>query len=424
MSQTFGIISMHPSGLLGEDELEDITGGYFRALQILGGERRPDDVSPDGDDPLFLLVATGGSEEVILRWWANRPTRSVGEPLFLIAHPGNNSLPAALEVLARLQQDGAPGHIFYLKGPADAAGLREIADAAHDADVVRKMRQARIGLVGAPSDWLVASSPDASTIRAVWGPTVVPVKMDEVVRSMEAITDAELAPSIDALIAGATEVREPSNSEVEDVGRVYLALKKIVAKYRLNALTLRCFDLVLQQRTTGCYGLAQLTDDGIIAGCEGDLVSTIGLLWAHTLLDATPWMANPAQLDLQSNTLWLAHCTVPRKLVETYRLRSHFESGLGVGIQGTLPRGPVTLLRIGGAGLDRLWLAEGEILRSGSAENLCRTQVEIQLTDGGTVDDLLRAPLGNHLVLVSGHHLERLQRWHSCHLAIGDTPGR
>jgi hypothetical protein len=62
--------------------------------------------------------------------------------------------------------------------------------------------------------------------------------------------------------------------------------------------------------------------------------------------------------------------------------------------------------------MDRLWLAEGEILRSGNAENLCRTQVEIQLTNGGNVTDLLRAPLGNHLVVVSGHHLDRLRRWH------------
>ena len=129
-------------------------------------------------------------------------------------------------------------------------------------------------------------------------------------------------------------------------------------------------------------------------------------------------MANPAQIDSKSNTLWLAHCTVPRKLVEDYRLRSHFESGLGVGIQGTLPKGPVTLLRIGGRGMDRLWLAEGEILRSGDAENLCRTQVEIRLTNGGTVTDLLRTPLGNHIVLVLGHHLDRLQRWPGCHPSI------
>ena len=37
--------------------------------------------------------------------------------------------------------------------------------------------------------------------------------------------------------------------------------------------------------------------------------------------------------------------------------------------------------------------------------------LQIEVGPGGTVGDLLRAPLGNHLVLVKGHHLTRLQAW-------------
>ena len=407
----FGFIPIKPSFLLGEEAFNAITGDYVRALEALGGERWAAGAIPADKAQLFLLVATGGTEEVILKVWAERSKTAAGEPVYLIAHPGNNALPAALEVLARLQQDGAQGRIFYLKEPDDAAGLREIDEALHDIAVRRALQRARIGLVGTPSDWLVASIPDVSTIKATWGPTVIPVEMEEVVETLEAVSDADLAPYLDSLIADATDVCEPTSTELVDVARLYLALKQVVADYKLDALTVRCFDFVLHQQTTGCFGLAQLTDEGVIAGCEGDLVSAIGLLWAYKLLGVTPWMANPAQLNPAHNSLWLAHCTVPRTLVESYRLRSHFESGLGVGIQGVLPAGPVTLLRIGGKSLEYLWLAEGELLRSGDADNLCRTQAEVQLTRGGEVTDLLRAPLGNHLVLVPGHHLDRLQSW-------------
>ncbi|MDX2437064.1 MAG: hypothetical protein QNL88_08450 [Acidobacteriota bacterium] len=412
MSRNFGIVPIQPGSLL-DDELEAIAGDYLRALEHLGGECWATDRLPDNEAQMVLLVATGGTERVILEVWAERQQTVPGEPLFLMAHPGNNSLPSALEVLARLQQDGAPGRIFYLEGPDDQTGLGELADALHDIEVRQALQRSRIGLVGTPSDWLVASSPDASTVRSAWGPTVVPVEMEEVVKRLDAVRDADVEPHLNTFIGDSTEVREPSSSELQDVARVYLALKTVVADYKLDALTVRCFDFVQHQKTTGCYGLAQLTDEGVIAGCEGDLVSTVGLLWAQELLGSTPWMANPVQLDPKSNTLWLAHCTVPRTLVSSYRLRSHFESGLGVGIQGTLPEGPITLLRIGGKGMDRLWLAEGEILRTGDAENLCRTQVEIRLTNGGTVVDLLNTPLGNHLVLVYGHHLDRLQNWRS-----------
>jgi L-fucose isomerase-like protein len=147
-----------------------------------------------------------------------------------------------------------------------------------------------------------------------------------------------------------------------------------------------------------------------MAGCEGDLVSTVGMLWAYLMTGELPWMANPSELDEAANTLKLAHCTIARGMLENYRLRSHFESGQGVGIQGDLPLGPVTLLRIGGAAMNALWLAEGEIVSRGDAENLCRTQVDIELTVGD-VSELLHTPLGNHIVLIRGHHAERLSDW-------------
>jgi L-fucose isomerase-like protein len=411
MSPNFGFITVRPTTLVDEAALETITGDYARSLEALGGRRWRDDPPPDEAAQLFLLVATGGTEQAILDLWTKRRKTQAGEALFLIAHPGNNSLPAALEVLARLHQDGAQGRIFYLEGPSDASGLTEIANTVHDISVRRTLDQARIGLVGTPSDWLVASSPEPSTVKKTWGPTVVPIAMDDVVGALQSVPKEELEAQAAALVAGAVEVREPTPSDITDVVRLYLALKGMVAEHRLDALTVRCFDFVQHHKTTGCFALAQLTDEGVIAGCEGDLVSTIGLLWAQKLLGANPWMANPAQLDPSENRLTLAHCTIPRSLVESYRLRSHFESGLGVGIQGMLAGGPATLLRIGGPKMDRLWLAEGEVLQSCSAENLCRTQVEIKLTRGGHVDDLLRAPLGNHLVLVFGHHLDRLRSW-------------
>jgi L-fucose isomerase-like protein len=189
--------------------------------------------------------------------------------------------------------------------------------------------------------------------------------------------------------------------------QVERALQGLVTDFGLGAVTVRCFDLVLDRKTTGCFALAELNDAGIVAGCEGDLVSTVGLLWVRLLLGTTAWMANPAQLDEASDTVVLAHCTVPRTMVNEYRLRSHFESGMGVGIQGVLPNGPVTLLRIGGARMERLWLAEGEIVGSGDSEDLCRTQAHVRLTDG-RVAELLEAPLGNHIVLVPGHHADTL----------------
>ncbi|MDZ4654463.1 MAG: fucose isomerase [Coriobacteriia bacterium] len=408
MSARFEFVPVVPP-FVGAQQQESVVAEYVAALASLGGERA-DAEKLDSAVPLLYLVATGGTERVVLDMRVRRAMTAPDEPVLLIAHPGNNSLPAALEVLARLQQDGGNGRILYLRGPKDDEGYARIAQVVDDLVARCALSGSRIGLIGDPSDWLVASSPAPEVVRETWGPEVVPIAMEELVVRIDAIGAADVAEAVASLTRGATGVVEPTEAELTDVARVHAALRALVAEYELDALTVRCFDLVLDLETTGCFGLAELTDEGFIAGCEGDLVSTVGLLWAYTLLGEIPWMANPVQVDESANTLWLAHCTVPRTMVERYRLRSHFESGLGVGIQGELPLGPVTLLRIGGTRMERLWLAEGEIVRTGDAENLCRTQAEVRLCSGH-VSELLHAPLGNHLVLVPGHHACRLRAW-------------
>jgi L-fucose isomerase-like protein len=286
----------------------------------------------------------------------------------------------------------------------------QLVRAVHDLETYHLLRRARVGLVGRPSDWLIASSPSPATVRQAWGPEVESISVETLTEEMKTVSSKEARALAEELANSAQQVQEPNCAELEDGARVYLGLRRLVTRYRLSALALRCFDLVVRVGTTGCFALAQLNDEGIIASCEGDVVSMVGMLWAFHLLGQIPWMANPARLNEADNTLWLAHCTVPRCLTRRYRLRSHFESGLGVALQGEMPPGPVTVVRIGGAGLDRIWLAEGELLRSGDAEDLCRTQAEIRLTRGA-VSDLLRAPLGNHLVSVQGHHADRLRSW-------------
>jgi len=209
---------------------------------------------------------------------------------------------------------------------------------------------------------------------------------------------------------------EPSETDLLSAGSVHSLLRRVVEAGRLDAVAVRCFDLVLRRGTTGCLALAHLNEQGIVAGCEGDLVATVAMLWIRHLLARTAWMANPSRVDLDRGILSLAHCTVPRTLSGAYRLRSHFESGLGVGIQGTMPVGPVTLVRIGGERMDKLSLMEGGLLRNTEHADLCRTQVEVEV-GRDAIHDLLAEPLGNHMVAVAGHHAAVLGRWHAAMIA-------
>jgi L-fucose isomerase-like protein len=130
-------------------------------------------------------------------------------------------------------------------------------------------------------------------------------------------------------------------------------------------------------------------------------------------------MANPASIDEERDQVLLAHCTVAPSLVQDIELHTHFESGIGVGLRGRFAPGPVTLMRLGGDALERCWMAEGEVIRAGDADDVCRTQVVVQLAEGATAP-LLDDPLGNHLVMFHGHHRRRFERW--WRLAFGEPP--
>ncbi len=395
--------------------LQRFTAAYRDALAGLGG--RPAAAAPT-DAPLAVLVTTGGTEHAILELWQRQQGAWPGEPLVLVATPDSNSLPACLEALARVQQDDGAGRIVYFPTPADAAAAAELGALMEVLRVRRQLHRTRIGLVGDPSDWLVASSPTAEVVRRSWGPEVVPVAIGRAVDGYRAAPEPVVLQLARSVSTGASAFGETDERTVAAAARLHPALRRLVDEDRLDAVAVRCFDLLTSVQTSGCVALAELNDEGIVAGCEGDVVSTVAMLWVHALTGGAAWMANPARVDPASGLVRLAHCTIARSLTSGYALRSHFESGIGVGIAAQVPPGPVTLVRIGGAGLDRLFLAEGEAAPAGPDEALCRTQVDVTVGPDA-VADLLAQPLGNHIVVVPGRHAAWLRRYHDLAVRSG-----
>ncbi|MBI9037392.1 MAG: hypothetical protein JEY97_04595 [Bacteroidales bacterium] len=372
----------------------------------------------DTINPLFYFVVTGGTERKILELHAKRKKFVSNEAVFLIAYPENNSLPAALEVLARLIQSGENGRIFFLNSPDDEQGIQKIIDATLLSETQKSLQHSKIGMAGNASEWLVASNPEPEIIKKVWGPKIVPIEPEDIFYKSKKFSKKEVESILNSFLNKAEKIIEPSKEELFDSASIYMAIKEIIKNESLNAFTLRCFDLVINYKITGCLALAKLNDDGIIAGCESDIPSTLAMLWIKLLLNENSWMANPAEILIKENSLWLAHCTIAPCMVDKFIIRSHFETGLGVGIQGEMESQNITLVRIGGERLDKLWLAEGRITRPGFSEFRCRTQVKIKLSDNYNVEDLLNAPLGNHIVLIKGHHAAHLSKWHEMMINI------
>jgi len=350
-------------------------------------------------EKVYYFIVTGGTEAQVLDFQIKRDSRYSDEEIVLLAYESNNSLAASLELLARFNQLGKTGRIIYL--PDQTAHDAPNADIKN---IVKKdlLKGSRIGEIGKPSDWLVASSPTAQVVKENWGADVIPIQISDLKTIYNEINDDDCREIYKELTGNSEDILEPTEKDIFNNIKVYIAMKKIIELHKLDAVTLRCFDLVIDIKTTGCFALSYLNDKGIIAGCEGDMVSTLSMLYVYKKTGRIPWMANPSRLSIEKNTMVIAHCTVPRSIVTDYTIRSHFESGIGVGIQGTFPKGDVTVFRVGGNNLRKLWLAHAKITSTSTKNDLCRTQIEVQINSNDHVKDLLEKPLGNHLIIVPG----------------------
>ncbi len=356
--------------------------------------------SPSGGGLVAILVLTGGVERDVLKLISQIPS-----PTLLLAHPGQNSLPACLEILARIRQNGGEGRILF-GSPQTIAG--ELTRELRIATAWEAFRFSRVGLIGEPSEWLVASDVDRAFLKGSLGIELIKIEIDELIERIAAVRPAR--KDISRFVKGAQEVNEASKDELRGSVAIYSALRSLIDEQRLAACTVRCFDLVTRIQNTGCYALSRLNDEQIPAGCEGDLQALFSLYIGFLLTGKAAFMANISEIDTAERNLIIAHCSCPLSLSAGYAIRSHFESGLGVGIAAEVSEGPCTLFRLGGERLDHLFIRQGTIKNASHRDDLCRTQVTIAVEDA--IDPLLTAPLGNHHILLPGHHQETIERFH------------
>jgi L-fucose isomerase-like protein len=344
---------------------------------------------------ILALIVTGGTEQVL------GATAALRRPLLVLAHESMNSVPAALEALSSIS--GPRTKMLLGKGRKQLAEVKRFTEAAR---ILARISRHRIGLIGGPSPWLTYSLPDADALASRLGIEIVEISMEEFRDKYSSIS----APTITTLARGPVKMAQVLSSASEPDLRksigIYAALRTLVEKYNLTSISPRCFDFIKDFGATGCLALSRLNDEGTVAGCEGDIPSTVGMITLAEVSGNPAFMGNPSSID--GHKLVLAHCTVATKLTERIRQLSHFESGIGVALAGQFRKGArVTVARFGSS-YRLLRAGEGAIVRGDPwSRDLCRTQVEIRMD--GNADVFWKRPTGNHLVMTYGNHVHSLE---------------
>lgn len=369
-------------------------------LQLKG----PDFADFGAEDLSVIYVRTGGTEGLFRELFerVSRTPDGKVRPVRLLTSGKSNSLAASMEILSFLRQNGCPGEIIHGGSRYIAERLALLADAEA---ARKKLHGARLGVIGAPSDWLIASRADRAAVREKLGLELVDIPIGELIAEIEKKTYPQ-SELLQHVLQHADRMPEKVRAYREGALHVYGGLKRIVEKYDLRGLTLRCFDLLGTVGNTGCLALAILNAEGIPAGCEGDVPALLTMAVSRALVGVSGFQANPSQIDPETGEMLFAHCTVPLDMLRSYSYDTHFESGIGVAIHGELPEGDVTIFKLAGD-LSRSCVAEASLLRNPCKPDLCRTQVVLKTE--ALADYFLKNPIGNHHVILPGRQRRRIE---------------
>ena len=385
-------VALQVSSLLGEIrgdlKVPDLITSAKAAEKVTKGLR--DEISG-----AIVAVATGGTEGSIRAIATN-----LGKPILILANPFNNSLASSQEAYAVLREQGPGVKLFY--SSLDSSVIPEAKSFVQVCKAIHKLEDCKLGQVGEPSPWILTSK-DGDLIKKRVGPELIRFEVEELLGLVKKVNPGEAEGLAEELKGKFGEVIEPSERDLVNAAGVYQAMRELISKHGLSAITVRCFDLI-EHDLTGCVGMSLCNDLGLVAGCEADLDAMLTMMIVSFLTDEPCWMANVARIDEGANKVTLAHCTIATKMLADLKrsaLRSHFESGKCVGIQGSLRDVEVTIARLGGGELDEMTIATGKIVRSDMRDpGLCRTQVEVRLD--GRAKDFIAKTLGNHHVLAYG----------------------
>ncbi|MFW5787538.1 MAG: L-arabinose isomerase family protein, partial [Halanaerobiales bacterium] len=237
------------------------------------GEFNPSDIN-DIDrkyyDLILNFIKTGGTESIYKKYFNNIP-----QPQYLLTTSLHNSLPAGLEILNYINSQGGKGKIFH--GSLDKI-ISEIKLFAKIHRTSNDLKGKKIGVIGTPSDWLISSKINYEKTIDKWGISIQDIALKEVYNRYNELDREKISEIKEDFIKRSEKMVENNEDDVWEAVRVYLALKELVKKYDLDALTIRCFDLVTNLGTTGCLALSLLNNEGIVSGCEGDLPATFTML--------------------------------------------------------------------------------------------------------------------------------------------------
>ena len=165
-----------------------------------------------------------------------------------------------------------PAYILGL--PAEEQAADRAAVFCRAAHAIKRLKRTRVALIGYAAMGMYPGTFDHVLMRRRIGPEVEQIDTYTLIRAAEALPEEAVRATAEELRAKA-EVRAEEGRLLKSA-RLAAGLRQILRDGAFDAVNVKCqYELSQQYGMTACLPVSLVADDGIVAGCEGDLVTTV-----------------------------------------------------------------------------------------------------------------------------------------------------
>ncbi len=338
------------------------------------------------------------------------PETSREGPLPLNSFCGSNMF---MNVLRESGHSLPPGSWLY--GTPDSERFQEALEIALKAKrAAKNLLGSRIGLIIDPAPGFHGLEFNASRLKEIFGIEVVRFSdYSEFIELADSFSEEEVAPVARSFQGEATKVTCSGNTP-EKSARLYMAMKKLATRYELDAYAPRCWpELQDEYGVWPCSGNSQMTEEGLVSACEGDVPGAISMLALRYMEKEAPMIMDLSDVDFSDGTVQFWHCgNAPRSFAYRgeYEETDHFNHpGMGCVRDMVIKPGKATAIRLSRDGSEG-FILEGEFLKPekesfdgsrGWFGNFAVNGEEVSLS--GLIETIMGHGLEHHYTFIPGH---------------------
>jgi L-fucose isomerase-like protein len=243
---------------------------------------------------------------------------------------------------------------------------------------LKKLKSARIALLGEVAPGFFNLTYDPENIRARLGTIVEQIPLEEVFQRARVTNDQQVRSIVADIQAKAQDVQVTSEW-MNRTGQLVQAIRSIAEEGSFDTIALRCWP-EFQTEFAGfgpCLCVSWLNEIGIPTSCEGDVLSALSMLVLNYISGQTTTLMDLVAVLEEEDLIQFWHCgpTAPSLADSTgqrityhptlNRTKSHDQPRSGTSSDVVLKPGPITVMRFSSS-VDKAFVMGGEVVEGPS----------------------------------------------------------